>query len=218
MSRDAVLARIRSALSTPAASHPARPAPAVTPLPPRPGSLVERFGERFRELGGGWHEARDAAQAADTIGALSATAPDRPLWVARDRGGLLDRLELADRLRSRGCAVVRRWDGIADPDRPGIAVTGATVAVAESGTLGLVAEAEQGRLASVVTPVHVALLTPDQIVATLAEALERFEAILGRGESSAAMLITGPSRTADIEGQLVVGVHGPAEVHCMLML
>jgi len=217
MSRDAILARIRSALAEPTPIHPARPAPTIEPVPPPTGTLAERFAERFRGLGGHWHEAANGDAAAAFVADLAAADPGRPVWVARDRAGWLDRLDLAGRLGRRGIEIVRRWADIDDPDRPRVAVTGVHVAIAESGTLGVVAEPEQGRLASVVTPVHVAILAADQLVATLAEALARFEPLLRDGTSSAAILITGPSRTADIEGQLVVGVHGPGEIHCVLV-
>ena len=217
MSREAILARIRSALAEPTAVHPARPAPPVIPLPPPTGDLVSRFAERFRGLGGHWHEAADGTALADVVASLVADHATEPVWVARDRAGRLDAAGLAPALERRGLTVIRRWADIPDPDRPRVAVTGVTLAIAESGTLGLVSEPEQGRLASVVTPVHVAVLASDQLVETLGEALARFDPILREGRSSAAVLVTGPSRTADIEGQLVVGVHGPGEIHCVLL-
>jgi L-lactate dehydrogenase complex protein LldG len=217
MSRDAILARIRAALVQPTPHHPSRPAPVIDRLPPPTGSLVERFAERFRGLGGHWHQAASGEALAAIVAGLASAEEPGPVWVARDQAGWLDRLDLAAHLEARGVRVPRRWADLDDPDQVRVAVTGVTVAIAESGTLGLVSEPEQGRLASVVTPVHLAVLAADQLVATLGEALARFDPLLREGKSSAAILITGPSRTADIEGQLVVGVHGPGEVHCVLV-
>jgi L-lactate utilization protein LutB len=86
-----------------------------------------------------------------------------------------------------------------------VGVTLAELAIAESGSL-LVANAPgRRRLGSLTGDIHVVLVPKDRIVATLEEGLARIP------ERSCA-LITGSSRTADIEGVLVRGVHGPGEV------
>jgi len=74
----------------------------------------------------------------------------------------------------------------------------------------------QGRLASVIAPVHLTVLTRSRLVPALTDFLAVAGEALAARKASAAILITGPSRTADIEGQLIVGVHGPREVHCIL--
>lgn len=97
------------------------------------------------------------------------------------------------------------------------ALTGVDLAVAETGSVLLFAGDRSPRRASLVAPTHIALLFPDQIVADLldfAAALEK-----KNGEPAApggATLITGPSKTADIEIRLVTGVHGPGRVHLIV--
>ena len=96
-------------------------------------------------------------------------------------------------------------------------VTGAQWAVAETGTLVLESDEERHRLASLVPPVHVALIEASRIRRTLSEVL----GILGEkgrdGLSRAVTVITGPSRTSDIELTLAIGVHGPGELFVIII-
>jgi L-lactate dehydrogenase complex protein LldG len=86
--------------------------------------------------------------------------------------------------------------------------------IAETGTLLLDSSKERHRLVSLVPPVHIAILDEKQIVRTLGEAL----ALLQRDVqvSSIVTLVTGPSRTADIELTLAIGVHGPQELYVIV--
>jgi len=97
------------------------------------------------------------------------------------------------------------WVLTDDPWEAGAGITLAEVAVAETGSLLVSAGPGRRRLASLAPPVHVALVRRESIVSTLEEGLAR----LGDRTS---VLISGPSRTADIEGVLVRGVHGPREL------
>lgn len=83
-----------------------------------------------------------------------------------------------------------------------IGVTMAEFAVAETGSLVLAARAGRRRLASLAPPVHAVLVRKSQVVSSLDEAIERLPA-------QTSVIITGPSRTADVEGVMVMGVHGP---------
>jgi len=94
-----------------------------------------------------------------------------------------------------------------------VGLSGALAAIAESGTLVLVSEAGGALSASLLPEVHVAVIAASQIVSSLEEALRRKEV----REASAAVLISGPARTADIEMTLTIGVHGPKEVHVFVI-
>lgn len=101
-----------------------------------------------------------------------------------------------------------------------VCISGVDAAIAESGTMLLVTGAGRGRLASLLPPMHIALLPADRIVRTLPDAFallaEQFGDGLFRDRSNLA-LITGPSRTADIEQNLTLGVHGPRDVHAIVI-
>lgn len=95
-------------------------------------------------------------------------------------------------------------------------ISGVQAAIAETGTLVLATDSERHRLTSLVPEVHVAVVRTSDVVPSLDEAMTRFGARPG-GPPRCVTFITGPSRTADIELQLVVGVHGPRELHVVFM-
>jgi L-lactate dehydrogenase complex protein LldF len=92
-------------------------------------------------------------------------------------------------------------------------LTGALVGIAETGSLVLPSGAGRPLTASLLPEIHFAVLRQEFIVGTLAEAL-RLPAIR---KSSAVVIASGPSRTADIEMTLTIGVHGPKEVRVFII-
>ncbi len=92
-------------------------------------------------------------------------------------------------------------------------VTGALVGIGESGSLVLVGGETQPLTASLLPDIHIAILRETDLVPTLADALARPEI----RSASSAVIITGPSRTGDIEMTLSIGVHGPKELHVILI-
>lgn len=100
----------------------------------------------------------------------------------------------------------------------GVGVSTADYAVADTGTLVLISGGERHRLVSLIAPVHICLLAADRILPDMACLLERAleECYSGASPPHATTLISGPSRTADIEQTLTTGVHGPHELHVLL--
>lgn len=96
-----------------------------------------------------------------------------------------------------------------------VGVTGAQAGIAETGTIVLDSSVERNRLVSLVPPVHIAILDASRIYATLGETLNILQS--GKELSPAITFITGPSRTADIELTLAIGVHGPQELYVIVV-
>jgi L-lactate utilization protein LutC len=95
-----------------------------------------------------------------------------------------------------------------------VGISSAQAAIADTGTLVLDSARERHRLVSLVPPVHIAIVDASSIFHTLAEALAF---IHQNGDvSHAVTFITGPSRTADIELTLTIGVHGPQELYVIV--
>lgn len=197
--RDQVLGSIREHLAASAPPAPVRPVP-PPPSPPDDSDLVVRFTSQLEAAGAQWTLVRGEAEAARALrrvlsdaGAKRVTGSDAPL-VARL---LPERLVDLSRDELFSCDA---------------GVTTAQWGIAETGTLVLESARERSRLASLVPPVHVAILSTRCICPSLGDALSRVDAA-----SHAITLITGPSRTSDIELTLVVGVHGPQTVHVVLL-
>lgn len=101
-----------------------------------------------------------------------------------------------------------------------IGITGVDYAIAETGTCVLVPRKGVSRLVSLLPPVHIAVVEEDQIYENLDDlfALRRLAFMQNRSNMGSYLsLISGPSRTADIEQTLVTGVHGPVEVHMIIL-
>lgn len=93
--------------------------------------------------------------------------------------------------------------------------TGCRGAIAETGSLILWPDATEPRLLSLVPPIHCVLLEADNLYGTFAEAVEAQD--WARGMPSNALLISGPSKSADIAQVLAYGVHGPKSLAVILV-
>ena len=98
-----------------------------------------------------------------------------------------------------------------------LGITGAQWAVAETGTLVLESERERHRLASLVPPVHIAVLEAHCVRHTLGEILTALGENHALNLSRTVTFITGPSRTSDIELTPAIGVHGPGELYVIII-
>lgn len=160
--------------------------------------------------------------------------------VVRWQSALLDALEVNTALQQQGVTVHTTTspthDEMAEPAaaalttrrralrellaQAGLGLSGVDYVIAETGTLVLQACAGQMRGVSLLPPVHVAVARTSQVLATLADFLLLTQATaqdVQQQLTSCTSFITGPSRTADIELQLTVGVHGPQELHLILL-
>ena len=236
--REDMLGRIRAALGrTPHQSAAARApeglfpplGPVLTPIPP--DEVVTKFEQELEKVSGCAHRATDGSQLENLLRKI--LVDRRASSVVLSRNPLLRELALARKIESWGLAVAScpepSGEGAeADNQRifrerafvAEVGITGVEYVLAESGSLVLTSLTEGAQLASLAPPVHIALYRRSQVLATLEEILEGLpvprdpEAPLpGRS----VVFITGPSRTADIEQILIRGVHGPKEVHAILV-
>jgi L-lactate dehydrogenase complex protein LldG len=96
-------------------------------------------------------------------------------------------------------------------------ITGVHAAISETGTLVCHSGPDQGRGLSLVPPVHVAIVRSSDILPDMIDYWALFKDKSNLDLPSSISFITGPSKTADIEGVLIKGVHGPLEVHVVLV-
>jgi L-lactate dehydrogenase complex protein LldG len=196
--REAFLGRLREALDAApalAGAHPPEPPPAAVPRVSwraDPASLEDRFARALESV-------RARLLAADELPAALAALEVRTAVVTTDLVTLPDAIE---RLPA---------DRAAEADA---GVTAARAACAATGTLVLESSPAQPRLASLLPRVHVAAVPRDALVEIAGDVLRAL------GEAplpSALTLATGPSRSADIDGEVVYGVHGPLAVLAVLV-
>jgi L-lactate dehydrogenase complex protein LldG len=229
--RESMLGRIRAslgatraALADEAARAPHTPPPFVHPAR---DALVAQFAEELARLEGHAHRCADDEEALETIRAiLLSHATTAAITWDRDRIGLAGLEVLLDGLgihaldgRIRG-EELDRAERLQQLDPAQVCISGADAAVAESGTLVLRSGLGRARLASILAPVHIAVLHAGEIVRGLGAALALLQERHGPdifADSSNLTLISGPSRTGDIEQTLVLGAHGPRELHVVII-
>lgn len=119
--------------------------------------------------------------------------------------------ELASLLPEESGIQIETDYDMAKVDEYKFGITRASIAIAESGTIVLKDTETSARLAALAPWIHVAVINVSDIVATPLEAIQKF------GNDPSIIFCTGPSKTADIEGILIEGVHGPG-VQIALML
>jgi len=189
---------------------------ALTPGAPggldEPAARLARFREMLERVGGHFHYARGGADATEIVrGIVLKTGAERVAF--SDAREVRLRLEdLSDEL-----VLIPHDANRTRLLRAELGLSTAQWGVAETGTIVLESAAEHHRLASLVPPVHVALVEEASIVPTLNDVLRELRTLDQETMSRTITMITGPSRTADIELTLVVGVHGPRELHVIVL-
>ena len=210
MERDTILHRVRTALGRNANEAPAPPPPVYLRIPEwSVEERVRRFTDSLEALGGLVHRVSGAAAVQETVSRITAgrSALVSSNALVHDCGlpglrGVEGPYEDRDLIRAAA-------------SRVGAGITGAEYALAETGTLVMFSSAAESRLISLLPPAHIAVVRTASLLANLDELLAKLPD--PAAQSSAMVLITGPSRTADIEQILIRGVHGPGEVHVVLV-
>ncbi len=172
---------------------------------PQPGgeqaaSPVERFAQELQALGGTFERCDASSLGQRVLNLLRAND------ITAIQAWQADHLPagLLDFLRANGIRITDE----PDPELKA-GLTGALCAIAESGTLVLPGDSEQPLTASLLPEMHIAILRVEDICESLPQGLRCQE----EQKAPATILISGPSRTADIEMTLTIGVHGPRWLH-----
>jgi L-lactate utilization protein LutC len=201
--REAILGDIRRQLGR-ASAGPPSPPPVRLRIPEvSRAARIESMVARVTALAGKAFHAKSAREAIDYVKNVT---QDRT-WIASNTpsieelgfvSGIVGREEL-----TRACTTVD------------FGITSADYALADTGSLVMIASPENARLISLLPPVHIAIVPADRILT----GLDELYTLIPRpaDQTSSMVFITGPSRTADIEQILVRGVHGPGEVHVVIV-
>jgi L-lactate dehydrogenase complex protein LldG len=222
-----------SSVISESARPPVSPLLGILPTIP-PEELLPKFEAELTKVAGIAHRAANRQGLEEILQTILSHA--NATSVVLSRNPLLAELNLEPLLRVWGQGV-SVWPTAGAGDAPGagdaslrafveasfaatVGITGVEFALAETGSLVVTSWTEGAQLASLAPPVHIALYQRSQLVASLDEVLERLpvarapeQAVPGRS----VVFITGTSRTADIEQILIRGVHGPGEVHAILV-
>jgi len=185
-------------------------------------NLPERLCREVEAVGGVVYRVRAREEARDKI--REVLVESKAERVVRSETRLVEEIDFDDALRESGMTVLT-CDLRQDDDRQRLremefsadaGVTSVDYGVVETGSLVVLAAPGQGRAVSLLPPLHIAVLRASDIVYELGVLFERIERDHGK-LPSAVTFITGPSRTADIELVLTVCVHGPRELHLVLL-
>jgi L-lactate dehydrogenase complex protein LldG len=199
--RDEILARVQSALGRnagDAVSDPPPP-PALAFVTTSPDERVAMFKRALEALAGKVTVARTPQEAGDLV---SAAVAGRTFLASK--APILSACGLAGSDFSRAAYAQTE-----------VGITSADYALAETGSLVVLTESGESRLLSLLPPCHIAVIARSRIVENLEELLSLVPEPTEK--SSGMVVITGPSRTADIEMLLVRGVHGPGEIHVVIL-
>jgi L-lactate dehydrogenase complex protein LldG len=207
--REQILDSVRAALGSGPDRHRAAPAVRISVPERTPDARIEMFFSAISNLAGKPYQATSPTDACRHVAGIldgqPAVASNAPFLrecgitgLASVQTGFSDRGALR-----QACATAAAG------------ITCAHYALADTGTLVMLASPEEARLISLLPPSHIAVVPQARIITGLDEL---FSLVPQPGELTSSMvLITGPSRTADIEQILVRGVHGPGEIHIVVV-
>lgn len=204
-SKNNILKKIRQALATPV------PAPfpyhenAEDFFQPAQQEMEIEFAENFTRLLGKFSFCANEKELAQQLNKLCASKEWKNVYCREP--------QLKQLLNANGFS---NFDA-ADVNNCDASITDCEMLIARTGSILMSAAQKSGRTTSVYAPVHVCIAYTDQLVYDIKDGLAFIRNKYKGNLPSLITLATGPSRTADIEKTLVVGIHGPKEVFCFLV-
>jgi L-lactate dehydrogenase complex protein LldG len=181
----------------------------------------ERFRAALESIAGVVLEARSTGDVVEIVAGVAARLGARSLLSWSDEAIGIPGLSAA--LAARGLTAVvpdipqrgaERDAKLVELAALPLGLTGADAGLAETGSIVVASGPGRPRMASLLVPVHIAVLHVDRLVDSISMLLATRGDLVAAGSNLVA--ITGPSRTADIEHTLSRGVHGPGEVHVIV--
>lgn len=244
-SREQFLGRVRQAVveGNRAGAAPDLPKRGSTGFQGAGPDPLQRFCHELKAAGGQAHVAADREAAWQIIDGVLRTHQARKVLLSR--GGVVERLELPGRLRGSGLEIAvagslrfepgfiegRTAAGAEASAKPqaametffaaDVGISNVEYLIAETGSVVVATRPEEPRSLSLLPPVHIAIADRKQILPDLFDLFDLFSPVATPDRPpapppSCLTLITGPSKTGDIELKLVTGVHGPGEIHVVV--
>jgi L-lactate dehydrogenase complex protein LldG len=233
-SRTEILGRIRRALASPPLEHHHGHQPEITEIRKlfasdfEIPSLLERFRKEFSRVSGEAAVCRDPESVIDTIKDLIRSSSFQR--VAFSGHALCRQLELEQKLKAElpqvhfvneamdSESLLERHQLRQKLSGVDLSITGTEYLIADIGSIVTIANPQASRQISLLPTAHLVVVTPDQIYPNMAELFRAIHEKHGDTlPGSALTLITGPSRTADIEKVLIKGVHGPTRLLAIIL-
>ena len=169
-------------------------------------SIEVQFAESFSALGGKFVFCADEHEFADNIISLYENRGWSHMLCAEDHFA---------KAINKHEAIARPAEDM--PEKADACITTCELLIARTGSVIISSHQNLGRTSSVFYPVHIIVAYIDQVMPDIMDGINYMKKKYGTELPSMINLNTGPSRTADIEKTLVVGVHGPGEVFCFLL-
>jgi L-lactate dehydrogenase complex protein LldG len=233
-SRAEILGKIRLGLAKPSLEHHHGHLPEISHIRELfasaypSDSLIEKFKTEFERVSGKLAVCNNSDLVMDTIKDLILTSCFKQVAVSEH--AVCRQLCLLEKLRTE-VPEVQFWGEDIDSENSfarlslrgtlaqvQLSITGAEYLVADIGSILVTAGAQASRQISLLPSTHLVIATPDQIYPNMAELFLKIYEQYGENlPGSALTLITGPSRTADIEKVLIKGVHGPTRLLVILL-
>lgn len=204
-SKENILKKIRQALANPVPVPFPQSEGKVSVFQPLQNELEIEFAENFTALLGKFSFCIDEKELAEQLKYVAEAKKMKSIFC--------NEKEIKQKLSDNGFTDFSA-ESIAICDT---SITGCEVLIARTGSILMSTAQAGGRTASVYAPVHICIAYTSQLVYDVKEALQIVKDKYAGNLPSLITLATGPSRTADIEKTLVVGVHGPKEVYVFLV-
>jgi L-lactate dehydrogenase complex protein LldG len=205
-SREKILKKVRAALmhKSRMETTPIDFESNIYPDPEDPLELV--FAQQFSDAGGQFVFCENEEEFCYNISALTSDGTFGKIWCAEEW--------LSPLLRS---AAISHLESSAELESADTSITGCEFLIARTGSVLVSSKQVSGRRGPVYPHQHIVVCKTSQLVYNLKDALKNVKAKYPEGLPSMVSVITGPSRTADIEKTLVMGAHGPKEIYVFMI-